>query len=714
MADQDFRATATTGEGARPKGSRIGRLSRRLMSRAAAMGHDYGRDESGNILIMTAFLAIPIVTAIAVALDTAELYRAERNFQQAADAAVLVAANMYSDGASEDDARAAGERIFADNLGNLPDSRGTPTFDFPADCGTGNITVAVNGEHPLFFPFIHGVGKSESELGGQISIDAAASCPTSTFEVALVLDTSGSMGWTIPGDPDTRPKIEIMQEAARGLASDIFALKPQIPRPDAVRFSVVPFSGMVAVDYRNSSSNVGDPKEAWQPSYEDKNGISPIHHRDFDWSWDTARQPTQNGNGWTNGVTGDPLTRYTLYDDLGVTWRGCMQARPYPHSVQDTEPTAGTAASLFVPSFAPDEPDNLNGVYNTYEDDPHGRPWCVQWRNANQWGVRRCRVWSDGLRNQRNSRGFPRRPVRNDGTYYINGEYQFQGVRDTNNAIAGELYFNNNYIADRTNMPRDNECKGHVNHDKCSGLLDQPKRQAFTFKYKNPNWHSSSSVEGPNYSCRSAPLLPLKPELSDVTTYIDQLQASGSTNVPAGAAWGWRTLSSRKPFEGRRETQLDNHKIMVLMTDGQNTYYNPKQFYPWYQRDLVSDINETVYGGYGYGKNDDGVNKPTDGDGFMFDGFGKYPNPGQNPNTWTEAMDAHLVEVCTNAKEGQVIIYSIAFDVANGSSIKQVLEGCASDRPGGGKYYYDARDSSKLAAAFKEIADSLKRLRLVK
>ena len=709
-------------EGGKPRG-RLGALARRLRSRAAALSHDYARDESGNILIMTAFLAMPIAIGIAVAVDTAEIYRAERNFQQAADAAVLVAANLYSDGASVAEAEAAGQRIFADNLKNLPDSRGTPQFTFPADCSKGNITIAADGEHPLFFPFIHGSGSDPNEAGGQIRIDAAASCPNTSFEIALVVDTSGSMSWTIEGDEDGRKKIDIMKSESKKLATQLFALKDKMPDDaDGVRFSVVPFSSMVAVNTNTGPD--ADAQSLWSESYEDRSGLSSIHHKDLDWTWDTARNPKRSGRGWVNGNTDEALTRYTLYDDLKVTWKGCFQARPYPYSVQDDEPVASEPDSLFVPSFAPDEPDNYNG-WTKWIDNDLSRPYCRSWY-YNRRRTLRCYYWSDGTYWSRNWNAFPSRPGYNQRPYYINGVYQSVSLVQSG-TVSGEKNFINSYIRDDGSMPSDNVCKGRATHTDCSGKRDQPLRQGFTFKYKDATWWNVANDpdyvpdpdadpqpapdgRGPNYSCYSAPLLPLSDTEETVTDYIDTLQPLGGTNVPLGAVWGWRTLSSRLPFAGKPENSRDNKKIMVLMTDGQNTYYRPTQL----GGSSYSDVNQTIYSGYGYGKNHDGVNKPTQGDGFMFDGFDKYPNPGQNPDTWTEAMDSHLTKVCENAKKEQIIVYSIAFDVAEGSSIKTVLETCASPRKEGGKYYFDATSSDKLTAAFNEIADSLKRLRLTK
>ncbi len=48
---------------------------------------------------------------------------------------------------------------------------------------------------------------------------------------------------------------------------------------------------------------------------------------------------------------------------------------------------------------------------------------------------------------------------------------------------------------------------------------------------------------------------------------------TGNTNVPEGLAWGWRTVSSNEPFtEGRSNTEKGNDKVVIVLTDGANTY----------------------------------------------------------------------------------------------------------------------------------------------
>ena len=50
-------------------------------------------------------------------------------------------------------------------------------------------------------------------------------------------------------------------------------------------------------------------------------------------------------------------------------WDGCVEARAIPMDIDDTAPSAGNPATLFVPYFAPDEPDNDWGYANDYMDD---------------------------------------------------------------------------------------------------------------------------------------------------------------------------------------------------------------------------------------------------------------------------------------------------------------------------------------------------------
>jgi len=80
-------------------------------------------------------------------------------------------------------------------------------------------------------------------------------------------------------------------------------------------------------------------------------------------------------NGGGGGGGGAPVTVniFDLFDTINnATWAGCVESRPQPYDTTDDTPSTGTPDTLFVPYFAPDEPDNAGNVQNDYLDDGVG------------------------------------------------------------------------------------------------------------------------------------------------------------------------------------------------------------------------------------------------------------------------------------------------------------------------------------------------------
>jgi hypothetical protein len=160
-----------------------------------------------------------------------------------------------------------------------------------------------------------------------------------------VLDNSGSMAQS--------NRMGHLKAAAHR-ATNIF-FKDQRPNDDnpSMFVGIVPFTQFV---------NVGRDKadEPWI----DRWGISPIAHDNFMLD---ANAPLAQVN------------RIALFGKLtNESWRGCVEARAFPNDTNDNVPTSGNPGTLFVPLFAPDEPDTTNsrGQYlynNTYIADQRGR-----------------------------------------------------------------------------------------------------------------------------------------------------------------------------------------------------------------------------------------------------------------------------------------------------------------------------------------------------
>ena len=54
---------------------------------------------------------------------------------------------------------------------------------------------------------------------------------------------------------------------------------------------------------------------------------------------------------------------------------------------------------------------------------------------------------------------------------------------------------------------------------------------------------------------------------------INAMTPMGNPNVTIGLAWGWHALTSNDPLPQGSAPQPDLDKVIILLTDGQNTQY---------------------------------------------------------------------------------------------------------------------------------------------
>jgi Flp pilus assembly protein TadG len=631
----------------------------------------FAKDVRGNYMVLTAAAIVPIMGALALAVDYAEMSRQRQEVLNALDAAGIATARYIAQGATDAQAKAYAEDFFEANLSSVKPSNAALTIVLPKE-NTGGGTLKMSAQmkySPYFFPtFATLIGNADSNE--KLDFNAVSEVRLkNTLEVALVLDNSGSMDYT--GSGSGKKRLVLLKDAAKQLVTTIAAegeQMKQIAKP--VQFGVVPFAASVNVGSSNKNA-----------SWMDTDGISPIHHENFDWSTMTGNKKVQlsggvyykKGNDW-GAQENQKVTRFTLFDDIqritGYTsvktgteykcikknwwggcnqygyvdvyedqpvygsyasWQGCVEARPYPYNVDDTVPSSSSPATLFVPMFAPDETDNR---------DSNNR------RAENNW-------WSDGTTSS-----------------------------------------------------------------------DNATRQKFMPKYFTAaasGTAAAGSGQGPNESCTTTAIT----ALTDVTTTagkkvvtdaIDAMAADGSTNVPEGMAWGWRVVSSGAPFtEGRAETERGNDKVVIVLTDGANTYYTPNSLG---YNDLAG--NKSVYSSYGYtGK---GYNGTSTTRMFMNTSTDIGKSDYSNSN-YTNALNEQFNTLCTNAKAEGIIVMTVSLDLSTSNTTEKAqidaLKACSSDsrfRKGSdgkpAKLYWNATGSS-LSKDFKEIADELSNLRIV-
>ena len=601
---------------------------------------EFLRNEAGTYVTVFALATPAIFATITASVEMSSISRVRAQLQSALDASALATGKHLAITTDEDALRSYARDFFDSNIGSaLEPEKITFGFQFLDVPDSGKrIRVSADYDYDFMLKFL---GIDETLLG----IASEVTAGNRTIEVAIVIDNSGSMDSYTGSSSDTR--LEKAQEAAVALSNQLFALANISNKPDPVKISVVPFGHSVNIGNGNRG-------ESWM----DMNGWSSIHHENLNWEgtdtrgddWPELASYTAGFKGYAAGsesapptsgtITVDWLTRWTLFDALDLDWGGCVEMRPWPYHTTDDAPSDLNADTLFVPMFAPDEPDEENSD----EDDDYSNSYLDDYYRAY--------ANPDGL------------------TYWDSS----RSVHRLERYIPGQGYNYGNYT--RQQWRQDWGMKYN----------DDAKRGSFDQYYSR-----DLGNRGPNFGCTTDPLTPLTNQPTTIETAINAMDAGGYTNVQAGIVWGWRTLSAGEPFtQGRAYTVPENDKYIIVLTDGNNTY--PSQ----------STRNDSQYTSWGYEKH-----------GRVFDGL-------STAMSKTDAMNAHTKTTCDNIKaitdadsEPAYKIFTIAYDVADGSSVKALLYDCASTRGDGSKYYFDVSGDA-LAASMQAIGNEISDLRLSK
>jgi len=525
-------------------------------------------DRSGNIALYAMAAMLPVLAAAGLAVDYLSLTTTKNSLQSSVDTAVLAVAAQGAaiDAARADDmARQLLEANFAGTISALAIERDKT-----------RTTLTAETQMPMMFGALLGAETRD------VRARATAEMGAADYEIGLILDTTGSMQGT---------KLATMKAAAKAM---IDTMSASVKGTGKLRFALVPFSTFVNVgpqfgpqfDATGATKNL---PAAWLDLF----GQSPLPQTDL----------AKN------------VSRFAVYQTLGAAWPGCVETRPVDgandYGVLDTAPSLLKPATLFVPSFNPDEPDDPSLYPNSYLGDgsaPLGGGTLAQ--RLERYGA----------------------PV----------------VKALPTTIIGWIQY---ILAWKKVTP-------------------DTTPSTFYADYTAP--------KGPTFGCDTQPITALTADTAKVKANIDNLVAKGSTNILEGVMWGWRVLSSRQPFaEGVKEGTAGTRKIMVVLTDGTNTFGNlPNQF-------------GSGYTSFGYLSDGRIGAKTLDADGT------------------TAAMDTRTLTGCGNAKADGVEIFTILLEEDN-EGTASLLQQCASDAD----HFIAVPDHDTLEEVFTGIVKKLGRVRL--
>ncbi len=292
------------------------------------MFRKFAASRSGNFALTTALASSALLFSVGFAIDVTNMMSAKSELQSALDASLMAASRLSSADASR---KQTFHNFFVANVADKHVLRG-PTADIVIDeslTSIRNNAVATSFVTLHFMPFF--------KVDPLISVRASTYESKNDVEVALVLDNTGSMGET---------RMKALRSAAVDLV-DILEASRGGDKARRVRAALVPF--VTAVNVKGTGF-----REEWI----DTKAENPLHGANFQ----------KIGGATTNHMT--------LFQKLGVEWKGCVEARPAPHNLADTSPDPYKPETLFVPYFAPDEPgvatgagNDANAFNNSYLDD---------------------------------------------------------------------------------------------------------------------------------------------------------------------------------------------------------------------------------------------------------------------------------------------------------------------------------------------------------
>lgn len=275
-------------------------------------------DSRGSYTIMFGLVGAMLVVAAGGTTDMMRFLDTRAKLQDAVDATALFVASRHKNGENTGD---GDQSLASAHLAKLFNSDTATVKSVTATTNSNSLTVTANAEIGTYFLKIAKLDTLTS------TSSSTATWSASSLEIALVLDTTGSML--------DNNKLTNLKSAASSLVDTLSA---KASATYSIKFAMVPFSNFV---------NVGTGYAA--SSWIDQGGSSRSSYYDSYFS--------------------EHADRMAIFAKLGKTWPGCVETRPAPYDMDETAPSTSTPDTLFVPALHPDEPDNGYYIANDYMSD---------------------------------------------------------------------------------------------------------------------------------------------------------------------------------------------------------------------------------------------------------------------------------------------------------------------------------------------------------
>ena len=606
--------------------------------------HSFRRSRDGNVAMMWALMGTVLIGLLGLTIDFSRAVMVRTELQSAADAAVLAAARQPANVSMAD--RTASARAFFDS-------------EAPSYASSATVTLTDIGNNGYRLRATAPMGTSLARLitnrDWTIGVDSEAVRGGMNLEVALVLDTTGSM---------SGQRISDLRNSAGDLV-DLIVQTQQTPyysKMALVTWAMGVNAGPYAADARGAiTAGHSISAAAWA------NGSGRSV------SAATKANPavfTSNAHGfangdvvWLAGITGSG----NWPTNLNGRWYTVLNSTTNTFQLRNS---SGTVVST----------SSYSGSY------PGGAT------------VTRCLEAACQVRVTSNGHGL----ANNDWVWIqgVNGMTQINSTTDTawqvtnvstnTYALVGSVGPNYSaYTSSGTGYCTTSGCQYYRFTNASNAIRILQISNCVSERVGGQSTTDaapSTALVGLNYastsnSCDAATgIIPLTTDTTALHNRINALTATGSTAGQVGAAWGWYMVSpnwgylwpsaaNRPAAYGTAETQ----KIVVLMTDGA---FNSPYCNGVIARDALS----------GSGSTSDHI----------------------NCNATNGSSASQTIAICNAMKQRNIIVYTVGFHIDNDATALSVFHQCATDD----SHFYLADDRVTLQNAFQQIGQSISQLRL--
>ncbi|MEQ1901046.1 MAG: TadE/TadG family type IV pilus assembly protein [Devosia sp.] len=636
------------------------------MRRLSELLKRFRKDESGAFMVLFGVLAVVLVATAGAVVDFTGVQQARTRSQTALDAAALsLQALIGTD--SEDVLKQKADKILDEGLDDL--SIESTVNSAVKNTTEGSLKLTATIVVPTYFVGLIGIPTIDAKLVSE------ATRKQLDLEVAMVLDNSISMN-----SSSRMTNLKLAANCAVGVLLNGNCNSTATTASIAnVKIGIVPFTEFVNVGNTNKTA-------AWMT----QTGNTPRSIDNFD------------GDDNETTAYSTAVDRFALYTQMGVTWSGCVEARNHTtgtgglyYDTSDLPADTTVPDSMFVPVFAPDQPDS-GGYPNHYMAD---RPSVCTNKDQGSWVQVKSKTncTSNGNNNAGNYNSCATVPTTTTTQKDQNNNTVSPAAATEPASINGQAKVcTDTYTSKKTQNSPARWTNTYTRT--CSYTFSDRELQERLCKYNTTtNTISSNSnfQAGPNADC-GVELLPLTTTKSSISSKITAMGPDGGTNIHQGIMWGFHMLSKQAPLAEAKDYDTVTSKVMIIMTDGENTTSS-------------AGMNAATAGNT--------ITSWNGGDWYLAYGYPysrRLDTSGVQGTTWTALqteMNSRAEQTCTNAKAEGIVVYTIGLatsTTSNPSAVTTMLTNCATDAA----HAYFPAAASDLTSVFSEIASQLADLRL--